>query len=100
LVINVILERIVTRRKVRVSVRIRLKRFGTKKRPYYRVVVMDSRSPRDGKTIEEVGIYHPIEAQDSQVRLDSDKIRYWLDKGAQPSDTVKKLLNKNNIFLN
>jgi small subunit ribosomal protein S16 len=83
-----------------VSVRIRLKRFGTKKRPYYRIVVMDSRSPRDGRTVEEVGIYHPIEAEDHQVRLDSDKIRYWLDKGAQPSDTVKKLLNKNNIFLN
>jgi len=83
-----------------VSVKIRLKRFGTKKRPYYRVVVMDSRTPRDGKTIEEVGLYHPIEAEDRQVKLDPDKIRYWLDKGAQPSDTVKKLLNKNNIFMN
>jgi len=83
-----------------VSVKIRLKRFGTTRRPYYRVVVMDSKSPRDGKTIEEVGLYHPIEAEDRQVKLDSDKIRYWLDKGAQPSDTVKKLLNKNNIFLN
>ena len=82
------------------SVKIRLKRFGTKKRPYYRVVVMDSRTPRDGKTIEEVGLYHPIEAEDRQVKLDPDKIRYWLDKGAQPSDTVKKLLNKNNIFMN
>jgi len=83
-----------------VSVKIRLKRFGTKKRPYYRVVVMDSKTPRDGRTIEEVGLYHPIEAEDRQVKLDPDKIRYWLDKGAQPSDTVKKLLNKNNIFLN
>ncbi|MCL2706390.1 MAG: 30S ribosomal protein S16 [Spirochaetaceae bacterium] len=82
------------------SVKIRLKRFGTKKRPYYRVVVMDSKTPRDGRTIEEVGLYHPIEAEDRQVKLDPDKIRYWLDKGAQPSDTVKKLLNKNNIFLN
>ncbi len=61
---------------------------------------MDSRSPRDGKTIEEVGLYHPIEAEERQVKLDADKIRHWLDKGAQPSDTVKKLLNKNNIFLN
>ncbi len=81
------------------SVKIRLKRFGTKKRPYYRVVVMDSSSPRDGKTIEEVGLYHPIEAEERQVRLDAEKIRQWLDKGAQPTDTVKKLLNKNNIFL-
>ena len=61
---------------------------------------MDSKTPRDGRTIEEVGLYHPIEAEDRQVKLDPDKIRYWLDKGAQPSDTVKKLLNKNNIFLN
>ncbi len=82
------------------SVKIRLKRFGTKKRPYYRVVVMDSASPRDGKTIEEVGLYHPIEAEDKQVKLDAEKIKQWLDKGAQPTDTVKKLLNKNNIFLN
>ena len=82
------------------SVKIRLKRFGTKKRPYFRVVVIDSKTPRDGRTIEEVGFYHPIEAEDRQIKLDPDKIRYWLDKGALPSDTVKKLLNKNNIFLN
>ena len=81
------------------SVKIRLKRFGTKKRPYYRVVIMDSASPRDGKTIEEVGLYHPIEAEERQIKLDADKIRQWLDKGAQPTDTVRKLLNRNNIFL-
>ncbi len=81
------------------SVKIRLKRFGTKKRPYYRVVVMDSASPRDGKTIEEVGLYHPIEAEERQLKLDAEKIKQWLDKGAQPTDTVKKLLNKSNIFL-
>ena len=81
------------------SVKIRLKRFGTKKRPYYRVVVMDSRSPRDGRSIEEVGIYHPIAAGENQVNLKEEKIREWLSKGAQPTDTVKKLLNKNNIFL-
>ncbi len=81
------------------SVKIRLKRLGTKKRPYYRVVVMDSRSPRDGRTIDEVGIYHPIEAEEVQVRLKEDKIKEWLSKGAQPTDTVKKLLNKNNIFV-
>ena len=81
------------------SVKIRLKRLGTKKRPYYRVVVMDSRSPRDGRTIDEVGIYHPIEAEEVQVKLKEDKIKEWLSKGAQPTDTVKKLLNKNNIFV-
>lgn len=81
------------------SVKIRLKRFGTKKRPYYRIVVMDSRTPRDGKTLEEVGLYHPIEAEDKQVTLKEDRIKDWLSKGAEPSDTVKKILNKNQIFL-
>ena len=81
------------------SVKIRLKRFGTKKRPYYRVVVMDARSPRDGKTIDEVGLYHPVEAEEVQVKLKEDKIKEWLSKGARPTDTVKKLLNKNNIFV-
>ena len=81
------------------SVKIRLKRFGTKKRPYYRIVVMDSRTPRDGKTLEEVGLYHPIEGEDKQVTLKEDRIKDWLSKGAEPSDTVKKILNKNQIFL-
>ena len=81
------------------SVKIRLKRFGTKKRPYYRIVVMDSRTPRDGKTLEEVGLYHPIEVEDKQVTLKEDRIKDWLSKGAEPSDTVKKILNKNQIFL-
>lgn len=60
---------------------------------------MNSTSPRDGRTIDEVGIYHPIEAEDKQVRLDTEKIKSWLAKGAQPTDTVKRLLNKNKIFL-
>jgi small subunit ribosomal protein S16 len=60
---------------------------------------MDSASPRDGRTIEEVGLYHPIETEERQLKLDAEKIRQWLDKGAQPTDTVKKLLNKSNIFL-
>ncbi len=81
------------------SVKIRLKRLGTKKRPYYRIVVMDSRAPRDGRTIDEVGTYHPVEAEDRQVSLKEDKIRDWLGKGARPSPTVKRLLNKNNIFM-
>lgn len=79
------------------SVRIRLKRLGTKMRPYYRIVVIDSRAPRDGRAIEEVGLYHPISAEGKQLELKEDRIRDWLSKGAQPSDTVKKLLNKSNI---
>ena len=81
------------------SVKIRLKRLGTKKRPYYRVVVMDSRAPRDGRTLEEVGLYHPIETEDKQVVLKEDRIKEWLSKGAQPTATVKKLLNKHEIFM-
>jgi len=81
------------------SVKIRLKRMGSKKRPYYRIVVMDSRTPRDGRALDEVGLYHPIEAEEKQVRVEDEKIRSWLKKGARPSDTVRKLLNKNNIFI-
>lgn len=81
------------------STKIRLKRFGTKKRPYYRIVVMDSRTARDGRSIEEVGFYHPIEIEEKQLNLKEDRIKEWLEKGARPTDTVKKLLNKSNIFI-
>ena len=81
------------------SVKIRLMRFGTKKKPYYRIVVIDSRAPRDGRTLEEVGYYHPIEVEEKQLQLKEDRIREWLEQGARPSDTVKKLLNKMKIFL-
>lgn len=81
------------------SVRIRLKRFGTKRRPYYRIVVTDSRSPRDGRTIEEVGFYHPIEIAEKQITIKEDRIREWLGKGARPSDTVRKLLNNINFHI-
>ncbi len=81
------------------SVKIRLKRFGTKRRPYYRIVVMDTRAPRDGRALEEVGFYHPIEVEEKQINLKEDRIRDWLDKGAQPSDTVRKLLNKKELYL-
>lgn len=80
-------------------VKIRLKRMGAKRRPYYRIVVMDSRAPRDGRTIDEVGYYHPVEAEDKQVKFKEEKVREWLDKGAQPTLTVRKLLNKNNFFI-
>ncbi len=79
------------------SVRIRLKRFGTKRRPFYRIVVTDSRSPRDGRTLEEVGFYHPIEIAEKQLSVKEDRIREWLAKGAQPSSTVRKLLNNINF---
>ena len=80
------------------SAKIRLKRFGTKKRPFYRIVVVDSRAPRDGRALDELGLYHPIEAGESeQVRFDEDKVREWLRKGAQPSATVKRLLNRGNV---
>jgi small subunit ribosomal protein S16 len=81
------------------STKIRLKRFGSKKRPYYRIVVMDSRTPRDGRALEEVGLYHPIEVDEQQITIKEDRVRDWLEKGAQPSDTVRKLLNKKNIHL-
>ena len=81
------------------SASIRLKRFGTKKRPYYRIVVMDKKAPRDGKTIEEVGYYHPIEAEDKQIVFDAEKIRTWLDKGAVVSNTVRSILNKKNFSM-
>ena len=82
------------------STSIRLKRFGSKKRPYYRLVVIDSTAARDSRSIEEVGQYHPIEAEDKQVVLKEDRIKDWIAKGAQPSATVKKILNKHHITLN
>jgi small subunit ribosomal protein S16 len=81
------------------SVRIRLKKFGTKKRPYYRIVVMDTRSPRDGKTIEELGYYHPIEAEDKQIVFNAEKVRNWIQNGATVTDTVRSILNKKDFSL-
>jgi len=78
-----------------VSVRIRLKRFGTKKRPFYRIVVMDSRSARDGRVLEEIGLYHPIEQKEKQISISTDRVKEWLTRGATPSATVKRLLNRN-----
>jgi small subunit ribosomal protein S16 len=81
------------------SASIRLKRFGAKKRPYYRIVVMEKTAPRDGKTIEELGYYHPIEAEGKQIVFDAEKVRTWVDKGATVSDTVRSILNKKNFSL-
>jgi len=79
------------------SATIRLKRFGTKKRPYYRIVVMDKQAPRDGKTIEELGYYHPIETEEKQINFDEAKAKAWLEKGAIVSDTVRRIFNKKNL---
>ena len=81
------------------AVKIRLKRFGSKMRPFYRIVIMDSRAPRDGRTIEELGLYHPIEAEGKQIVIDEAKAKEWLAKGAQPTDTVRGLLNKKGIHV-
>jgi len=77
-------------------VKIRLKKFGTQKRPYYRVIVIDERKPRDGTAIEEVGTYQPIESADKQINLNMDRVKYWISVGAQPTDVVGKLINKQN----
>ena len=77
-------------------VKIRLKRIGAKKAPVYRLVVADSRYPRNGKFIEEIGYYSPI-AEPVQLNIDADKAKDWLSKGAQPTETVKALLKKSGI---
>ncbi len=79
------------------SVRIRLKRFGTKKRPFYRIVVMDSRTPRDGRVLEEIGLYHPIEKPGKQISVDEARVQSWIANGATPSNTVRQLLNRNRV---
>ena len=78
------------------AVRMRLTRVGSKKNPVYRVVVADSRSPRDGKFIEIVGRYNP-QTDPSTIELDEQKVKDWLSKGAQPSDAVSRLLRAKNI---
>lgn len=79
------------------AVKIRLKRMGAKKNPYYRVVVADSRSPRDGKFIEEIGTYDPM-AEPSAIKIDAEKATGWIAKGAQPTETVKSLLVKSGVI--
>jgi small subunit ribosomal protein S16 len=78
------------------AVRMRLARVGSKKNPIYRVVVADSRSPRDGKFIEIVGRYNP-QPDPSLIEFDEDKVREWLGKGAQPSESVRRLLKAKNL---
>ena len=79
------------------AVKIRLRRMGAKKAPFYRVVVADSRFPRDGRSIDEIGYYDPTK-EPSVVNIDADKAKDWMKKGAQPTDIVKNLLKKEGIL--
>ena len=78
-------------------VKIRLKRMGANKKPFYRVVVADIRAPRDGKFIEEIGYYNPLK-DPVEIKIDEEKAKKWLGNGAQPTDTVKKLFKQTGIL--
>jgi len=77
-------------------VKIRLKRMGAKKRPFYRIVVADSRAPRDGRFIEEIGYYNPV-SEPKVFKVDAEKVSKWISNGAKPTETVGKLFKKNGI---
>ena len=79
------------------AVKIRLRRMGAKKAPFYRIVVADSRFPRDGRFIEEIGYYNPTK-DPAEVKIDVEKAQKWISTGAQPTDTVKSLFKKNNVL--
>ena len=79
------------------AVKIRLKRIGAKKTPFYRVVVADERSPRDGKFIEEIGYYNPL-TNPVDIKIDAEKAQKWINNGAQPTETVRSLLKKSEII--
>ncbi|HAN20277.1 MAG: 30S ribosomal protein S16 [Clostridiales bacterium GWF2_36_10] len=79
------------------AVKIRLRRMGAKKAPFYRIVVADSRYPRDGRFIEELGYYNPM-TNPAEVKVDAEKAKDWISKGAQPTDTVRALLKKNGVI--
>ena len=78
------------------AVKMRLRRMGAKKAPFYRVIVADSRSPRDGRFIDEIGYYNPL-TNPVEIKIDADKAKKWLNNGAQPTETVKALLKKSGI---
>ena len=78
------------------AVKIRLRRMGAKKSPFYRIVVADSRYPRDGRFIEEVGYYDPM-TEPATIKLDNEKVEKWLANGAQPTETVRSILNKSGV---
>ena len=78
------------------AVKMRLRRLGAKKAPFYRVIVADSRSPRDGRFIEEIGYYNPM-TNPAEIKIDAEKAKKWIANGAQPTETVKSLLKKSGI---
>ncbi|MBE6952877.1 MAG: 30S ribosomal protein S16 [Ruminococcaceae bacterium] len=78
-------------------VKIRLRRMGAKRAPFYRIVVADSHSPRDGRFIEEIGTYNPM-VEPSEVKVDAEKVKEWMKNGAQPTETVKTLLKREGIL--
>ena len=80
------------------AVKIRLKRLGKKKAPFYRVVVADSRYPRNGRFIEEIGTYDPMTDEDKQVNIDADAAKKWIGNGAQPTETVRAILKKQGVI--
>ena len=82
---------------VKLMVKIRLRRMGAKKAPYYRIVVADARSPRDGRCIEEIGTYNPLLETDN-ITVDAEKAQNWIKNGAQPTDTVRGLLKKAGVL--
>lgn len=79
------------------AVKIRLKRMGAHKKPFYRIVVADSRSPRDGKFIEEIGYYNPL-TDPADIKVNEEKAKQWISNGAQPTDTVRSLLKKTGVI--
>ena len=91
------LQSMVAQKRREMAAKIRLARVGSKKNPIYRVVVADSRSPRDGKFIEIVGRYNP-QTQPSTIELDEEKVHDWIAKGAQPTDSVKRLMKAKGIY--
>lgn len=78
-------------------VKIRLKRLGAKKRPDYRIIVIDSQKPRNGVAIEEIGQYHPIAPEGAQSSFDKERAKYWISVGAQPSETVKRIFRRGGL---
>ena len=82
---------------VKLMVKIRLRRMGAKKAPYYRIVVADARSPRDGRCIEEIGTYNPL-TEPAVITVDAEKAQTWIKNGAQPTDTVRSLLKKAGVL--
>ena len=82
---------------VKLMVKIRLRRMGAKKAPYYRIVVADARSPRDGRCIEEIGTYNPL-TEPATITVDAEKAQTWIKNGAQPTDTVRGLLKKAGVL--